>query len=101
MKSEKIKQVAQDLQTKQIVDVLMRACSVRRVIGMSLLGGISRGIGFTLGATLILVILFRILLAVARLNIPYLQDFVQDMVNVIATTPAVEKIVAHENMDKK
>ena len=33
---------------------------------------------------------------ITKLNIPYIQDVVQDMVNVIATSPAVEKIIAQE-----
>lgn len=97
--SQKIKNIALEFEKKGIVDILLRATRIRTVILTNLLAGIARGVGFTIGASLVLVLIFRILVLVAKFNIPYIQDIVQDMVDVIATSPAVEKIIAQEKVD--
>ena len=96
VKVPKATQIACYLEQKSIVDILLKATSLKATFFSNFMGGVARGIGFTIGASLILVILFRLLVMITKLNIPYIQDVVQDMVNVIATSPAVEKIIAQE-----
>jgi len=96
VKVSKATQIACYLEQKSIVDILLKATSLKATFFSNFMGGVARGIGFTIGASLILVILFRLLVMITKLNIPYIQDVVQDMVNVIATSPAVEKIIAQE-----
>lgn len=96
VKVPKATQIACYLEQKSIVDILLKATSLKATFFTNFMGGVARGIGFTIGASLILVVLFRLLVMITKLNIPYIQDVVQDMVNVIATSPAVEKIIAQE-----
>ena len=96
IKVSKATQIACYLEQKSIVDILLKATSLKATFFTNFMGGVARGIGFTIGASLILVVLFRLLVMITKLNIPYIQDVVQDMVNVIATSPAVEKIIAQE-----
>lgn len=96
VKVSKATQIACYLEQKSIVDILLKATSLKATFFTNFMGGVARGIGFTIGASLILVILFRLLVMITKFNIPYIQDVVQDMVNVIATSPAVEKIIAQE-----
>ena len=54
-----------------------------RLIWTNLLIGISRGVGLTVGATLVIAVLFKILSALIAMNIPYLTDLLQDVVQII------------------
>ena len=59
-----------------------------RIIWVNLLAGISRGVGLTVGATLVIAILFKLLSALIAMNIPYLTDMLQEIVQIIKATPA-------------
>ena len=58
-----------------------------RLIWTNLLIGISRGVGLTVGATLVIAVLFKILSALIAMNIPYLTDLLQDVVQIIKEVP--------------
>lgn len=59
-----------------------------RIIWMNLLAGISRGVGLTVGATLVIAVLFKLLSALIAMKIPYLTDLLQEVVQIIKATPA-------------
>lgn len=65
-----------------------------RVLYMNLIGGIARGVGLTIGATLVIFILVKICIALIKLNIPYLTDALQNVVQVVKTTPGLGKVSA-------
>ena len=69
-----------------------------RIIWVNLLAGISRGVGLTVGATLVIAILFKILSAIISMNIPYLTDMLQEVVQIIKTTPAAGMVVPEETV---
>ena len=65
-----------------------------RVIWLNFIGGIARGVGLTIGATLVIVILIKICVALISLNIPYLTGALQNVVQVVKSTPGLGKVSA-------
>lgn len=63
-----------------------------RIIWMNLLVGISRGVGLTIGATLVIAILFKMLTALIEMKIPYLTEMLQEVVQIIKDTPGGQSI---------
>ena len=62
-----------------------------KIIWVNLLGGISRGVGLTLGATLVVVVLFKVLTMVVRWDLPYISNVVGDLLATVSQTPGMEK----------
>ena len=65
-----------------------------RVIYMSLIGGIARGVGLTIGATIVIVVLIKICMMLISWNIPYLTGALQNVVQIVKTTPGLGKVSA-------
>ena len=65
-----------------------------RVIWLNFIGGIARGVGLTIGATLVIIILIKICIALISLNIPYLTEALQNVVQVVKSTPGLGKVSA-------
>lgn len=65
-----------------------------RVAYISLIGGIFRGVGLTIGATLVIVIIIKVCMMLISWNIPYLTGALQNVVQIVKTTPGLGKVSA-------
>ncbi len=83
-----IEKVAAHIEKIRMGDYIDLMSRPSRIIWVNLLGGISRGVGLTIGATLVIAILFKILSALIAMNIPYLTDMLQEVVQIVKATPA-------------
>lgn len=54
-----------------------------KVLWLNFLSGIARGLGFTVGTALVLAIAYKILSHIITMNIPYLTEMLQDLVEII------------------
>ena len=88
MKQEKLTQKEKVTQLEKLADRLERMRfgdyvtnlnKTSRLIWINLVAGISRGVGLTLGATLVIAIIFKIITAVINLNVPYLSEAMQEV----------------------
>lgn len=59
--------------------------SPRRLIWLNFLGGLARGFGFAVGATLLGALFLLILFRVADLNLPVVGEFVARLVRIVQT----------------
>lgn len=57
--------------------------STPKVLWLNFLSGIARGLGFTVGTAAVLAIAYKIISHIIRLNIPYLTDRLQDLLEII------------------
>ena len=81
---EKIANHIEKLRLGEYVDMMNRP---GRIIYMNLLAGVSRGVGLTVGATLVIAVLFKILSVLIAMNIPYLTEMLQEVVQIIKSVP--------------
>ncbi len=92
---EKIAQIerfALVLEKMRLKDYLETINKPWRLIWINFLAGIGKGVGLTIGATLIIALLFKLLSALISMNIPYLTGMLQEIVQIIHTTPGIEKL---------
>ncbi len=87
-----LEKLANVLERMRIGDYLSNFNRPMRIIWLNLLGGIAKGVGLTIGATLVIAIIFKLLSALIAMNIPYLTDVLQDVVQIVKTTPGLEKV---------
>lgn len=52
-----------------------------KILWLNFLSGIARGLGFSIGATLVLAVVYKILARIISMNIPYLTDLLQQVMN--------------------
>ena len=52
-----------------------------KILWLNFLSGIARGLGFSIGATLVLAVVYKILARIISMNIPYLTDLLQQIMN--------------------
>ena len=52
-----------------------------RILWLNFLSGIARGLGFSIGATLVLAVVYKILARIISMNIPYLTELLQQIMS--------------------
>ena len=52
-----------------------------KILWLNFLSGIASGLGFSIGATLVLAVVYKILARIISMNIPYLTDLLQQVMN--------------------
>ena len=52
-----------------------------KILWLNFLSGIARGLGFSIGASLVLAVLYKILARIISMNIPYLTELLQQIMN--------------------
>ena len=52
-----------------------------KVLWLNFLSGIARGLGFSIGATLVLAVVYKILARIISMNIPFLTDMLQQVMS--------------------
>ena len=52
-----------------------------KILWLNFLSGIARGLGFSIGATLVLAVVYKILARIISMNIPYLTDLLQQVMS--------------------
>ena len=53
-----------------------------RILWLNFLSGMARGLGFSIGATLVLTVVYKILARVISMNIPYLTELLQQVMSI-------------------
>jgi len=59
-----------------------------KILWLNFISGIARGLGFTIGATIVLAIIFKIISYIIGMNIPYLTELLREVVE-IAKSPGI------------
>ena len=52
-----------------------------KILWLNFLSGIARGLGFSIGASLVLAVVYKILARIISMNIPYLTELLQQVMN--------------------
>ena len=78
-KITQLEKVADRLERMRVGDYLNNLNKTSRLIWLNFVSGISRGVGLTIGATLVIAIIFKIITALISLNVPYLSDAMKEL----------------------
>lgn len=80
---KKLDQLSHALEQSEIKEYVNLLHRPRRFIGLNLLAGIVRGVGIALGFTVFMVLLLYLLRALGALNIPYVGEYIADVIKIV------------------
>lgn len=83
-----LEKLAERIEKMRLADYMTMVNRPSRIIWTNFLAGASRGIGFTVGAAIIIAIVVKILMALISMNIPYLSEHLTYIVEFIKSVPA-------------
>lgn len=83
MDEEKVNQLdelARRLENSGIAEYVKLSGNTRRVLWLNFLSGIARGLGFTIGTTIVLAIVYEMVRGLISMNIPYLTELLKEFI---------------------
>ena len=81
--NKKVDRIALNMEKFKLVDYVYYLEHPRKMLLANFLGGLSRGIGIAVGFTLLGAILIYILQAVVRWKLPYIGEFISEIVKIV------------------
>lgn len=79
-KHDQIDQLLTRLDASGIAEYVKLSQRTGRILWLNFLSGVARGLGFTIGTTLVLAILYKILSRIISMNIPYITEWLQKII---------------------
>ena len=71
----------QRLDNAGLTEYLKLSQQTGKILWLNFLSGIARGLGFSIGATLVLAVVYKILTRIISMNIPYLTELLQQVMS--------------------
>lgn len=81
--TEQIDQLIKRLDSSGIAEYIKLSQKTWKILWLNFLSGVARGLGFTAGTALVLAIVYKILSRIISMNIPYITEWLQDIVVMI------------------
>ncbi|MCL2383498.1 MAG: DUF5665 domain-containing protein [Oscillospiraceae bacterium] len=80
---EKIDKLNKILERTNLIDLIYIVGRKREIFKRNILAGIARGIGFTIGVTIVTAVVIYILQSLVTLNIPLIGEYIVEIIDVI------------------
>jgi hypothetical protein len=81
--NQRVAKLVQEFEKFNIAEYLILLNNPRRFFWINFLGGVARGLGVALGATVVAAILLSILQRVVVLNLPIIGDYIAEIVRIV------------------
>ncbi|HPU01067.1 MAG: hypothetical protein GX890_00925 [Firmicutes bacterium] len=79
----RLARLSRDLERFNLAEYISLLNNPRRYLLVNFAGGIARGLGFALGATLLAALLLYIMQRLVILNLPLIGDFIAELVKIV------------------
>lgn len=79
----KVEKLIQEMERFNLAEYLELLNNPRRFLWINFLGGLSRGLGIALGATILGALALYLLQKIVVLNLPLIGDFIAELVNIV------------------
>lgn len=83
-------QLAKRLENSGVADYVKLQQRTGKILWLNFISGAAKGLGFTLGTTLVLAIVYKIVARLISMNIPYLTETLQRVVEIVQSTGGVK-----------
>jgi len=81
--SKKIDKISNILERSNIIELSYAVGSKKEILKRNLIAGIARGVGISIGVTIVTAIIIFILRRLITLNIPVIGDYIADIVEIV------------------
>ena len=71
------------LDSSGIADYVKLSQRTGKILWLNFLSGVARGLGFSIGTTLVLAVIYKIVSHIISMNIPYLTEWLQQFIAVV------------------
>lgn len=82
---EQLDQLAKRLENSGVYKYVELSQRTWKVLWFNFLSGAARGLGFTIGTTIVLAIVYKIVRTIISMNIPYLTELLNEFIEMIKT----------------
>lgn len=79
----RLARLSQDLEKYNLAEYMNLLNNPRRYIWLNFSGGVARGLGFGLGATILAALIIYIMQRLVVLNLPLIGDFIAELVRIV------------------
>lgn len=83
---ERLERLATRLENSGLAEYVNISRKTRKILCLSFLSGIARGLGFTIGTTLVLAVVYKILSRIISMNIPFITEWLRHLVETVQGT---------------
>jgi hypothetical protein len=80
---EKLDRIAERLENSGVAEYVKLSQRTGKILWYNFLSGVARGLGFTIGTTIVLALLYNIISHLISMNIPYLTEVLQQFIDMI------------------
>lgn len=80
---EQLDLIAKRLENSGVAEYVKLSQKTGKILWLNFLSGVARGFGFTIGTTLVLAIVYKIVARIISMNIPYLTELLQHIVSMV------------------
>ena len=80
---EELKQLLKRLDRSVIAEYVKLSQRTGKILWLNFLSGVARGLGFTIGTTLVLAVVYKIESQIISMNIPYITQWLQNLVEMV------------------
>jgi hypothetical protein len=78
---EQLDLIAKSLENSGVAEYVKLSQRTGKILWLNFLSGVARGFGFTMGTTLVLAVIYKIITHIISMNIPYLTELLQNIVS--------------------
>ncbi len=78
-----LQKLSRDLEKFNLAEYMELLNNPRRYLLVNFVGGIARGLGIAIGATLLAAVVFYILQRMVVLNLPIIGDFIAELIKIV------------------
>ena len=79
-KIEQLDQLVKRLDSSGIAEYVKLSQRTGNILWLNFLSGVARGLGFTIGTTLVLAVVYKIVSHIISMNIPFITEWLQDII---------------------
>lgn len=80
---EELDKLASRLENCGVAEYVALSQKTGKVLWMNFLSGVARGLGFSVGTTIVLAILYKILSTLISMNIPYITEALKEFIGML------------------
>ena len=71
------------LENSGIAEYVKLSQRTGKILWLNFISGIARGLGFTIGASIVLAVIYKIISYIISMNIPYLTELLRQLIEIV------------------
>ena len=79
-KIEQLDQLVKRLDSSGIAEYVKLSQRTGKILWLNFLSGVAKGLGFTIGTTMVLAVVYKILSHIISMNIPFITEWLQGLI---------------------